>query len=484
MSSWFFGKTLPARHANQRQEGARAALIVLSCINLLNFADRYVPSSVKSLLKRDLHLTDTQTSLPSTGMVLVYMCTAVVFGWIADRRLVDRRVLLASGVAFWSLATALAGVAHVFPELLIFRSLVGVGEAAFMTTAAPMLADFYPIADRNLVFMIFGLCGPLGGALGFVIGAVVGPMYGWRVAFFVCGIPGLVVSLLILTLNDPSRGINDPTSMKEGLDLQRRKSALADVVDIFRVPHWRVAVMGMIAVTFTVGGLADWYDAFLLRMVPGTTVGRVGLALGACTMLGGLVGAPVGARVAQSLSPRWQNAYLRVPALFMIPAAVLIGLCVNITSSQSLCYLFCLLSWIFFWAHMAPLNVITCNSMPVHLRSRSGGLQVFLTHVLGDVISPPIIGAISDSTGSLQLGMQLCWIMPCVAILAWGIGSFLLPDLPQAADDASPKAGDAGAASPSLRSLFFGTESAAEDLPESSLVSGKKADLIYGTNGA
>lgn len=449
-----FGKSLPARHGNLRQEGARAALITLSCINLLNFADRYVLGAVKSPLKKDLHLTDAQTSLPMTGMLIVYMLSALVFGWIADMRIIDRRVMLASGVAFWSLATALAGFAQNFAQLLVFRSLIGVGEAAFTTIVLPLLADFYPIADRNMAFMVFGLTGPLGGALGFAAGAVFGSMFSWRAAFFVCGVPGLVIASLILTLNDPSPGINDPSEMKEGVEHLNggapegerrrswvaRQSAFADVRDIFAVPHWCIAVIGMVAATFTIGGLSDWYATYLLRNVKGTSMGKAGLVLSACTMLGGVGGTFLGSEVSQALNRRLHNAYLLVPALFMIPTAIFLFLCVNVTISQYLCYLFAISAWIFFFTYTAPLNCVQYNSMPVHLRARAGAISVLLMHVLGDVISPPIIGAISDATGSLKLGMQLCWIMPVVAGLAWGIGSVVLKPLPEASNDASPKA--------------------------------------------
>ena len=141
-----WGKTLPRSRVPQRQEGARRALLVLTLINLLNFADRYVPSSVKELLKEDLDLTDTETALPTTGMVLVYMVSSVFFGVLNDRGVIDRRALLAAGVAFWSLATALAGLAQDLPTLVLFRSLVGVGEAAYGNTNARSCSKGLPPA--------------------------------------------------------------------------------------------------------------------------------------------------------------------------------------------------------------------------------------------------------------------------------------------------------------------------------------------------
>ena len=256
-----FGKTLP-RRGPCRQEGARAALLALTAINLLNFADRYVASSVKELIKADLGLTDTETALPASGMVLVYMVSAVCFGLLNDREAFDRRALLAGGVAFWSLATAAAALAQDLGTLVALRSLVGVGEAAYGTIAPAYLADFYPPRERNVVFGVFYLAIPVGGALGFGVGAVVGEALGWRTAFMVggemhesstsslllapdrsvlivawgghdatsfhhawfqvCGLPGLLAAGAVLRLNDPPRGENDPTPADHhtGIELQ------------------------------------------------------------------------------------------------------------------------------------------------------------------------------------------------------------------------------------------------------------------------
>lgn len=143
------------------------------------------------------------------GMVLVFSVFAVLFGWAGDYQVGDRRVILCAAIAFWSVATALAGLSDDLATLVFFRSLVGVGEAAYGTIAPPLLSDFYILCERQVVYGVYYLAVPVGAALGFIIGAVVGSEAGWRVAFFVCGVPGVVVALSVLRLNDPVRGIND-----------------------------------------------------------------------------------------------------------------------------------------------------------------------------------------------------------------------------------------------------------------------------------
>lgn len=103
-------------------------------------------------------------------MVIVYMFFAVFFGVLSDKQIVDRRYILFFAVAFWSIATSLAGLSHNLVSLVLIRSLVGVGEAAYGTIAPPLLSDFYPPIDRNVMYGVYYLAIPLGGALGFGIG--------------------------------------------------------------------------------------------------------------------------------------------------------------------------------------------------------------------------------------------------------------------------------------------------------------------------
>jgi MFS family permease len=156
--------------------GTIFALVILTSMNMLNYVDRWVPSAVKSLFKKDLDLTDAETSWPLTAFVLVYMIASPIFGALAETK--NRRVLIAVGVAAWSLATAAAGLATGFWSLLAARALVGIGEAAYATLAPSLLADFFPPERRNRVFTVFYVAIPVGSALGFAVGGALGAAYG------------------------------------------------------------------------------------------------------------------------------------------------------------------------------------------------------------------------------------------------------------------------------------------------------------------
>lgn len=441
-----WGRSLPPTHPHQRQEGARAALVTLSLVNLMNYCDRYVPNAVKELLKDELHLTDFETSLPTAAMLIVYMVFAIIFGQLADKQVIDRRALLTAAIIFWSLATGLAGLSQDLGQLVFFRSLVGVGEAAYTTIVPAMIADFYPPRDRNKAYLVFYMAAPVGGALGFMAGAGVGAAFGWRWAFVVCGVPGILLASLIPTLNDPVRGIND--QQKDDSDTEassltssgNRASFFTDAMEIFSNMHWMLGTLGLAANSFAIGGFAEWYATLVVR-VGGGDLGITGLVLGAASVVGGIGGSILGAKTAELWEAHVKSAYFMIPAAFTVPGALLAAAAVNFVQNLAIAYTLVVPAQLFFFTQTAPVSTATINVIPVHLRARSSGIQIFAVHVLGDIISPPVIGVISDATGSLLLGMQLAWMFILVAGFYWWLAATILDPLPvlgtsgKAADD-------------------------------------------------
>mmetsp|Transcript_26164 Transcript_26164/g.80378 ORF Transcript_26164/g.80378 Transcript_26164/m.80378 type:complete len:209 (+) Transcript_26164:62-688(+) len=181
------------------------------------------------------------------------------------------------------------------------------------------------------------------------------------------------------------------------------------------------------------------------------------------TMLGGICGTFLGGHAAEQFAPRWRSAHFLVPALFMLPSAAFCFLGVNVKAGPSITiFAFVLPMFVCFFTHSGPIYTAMVNCTPVHLRSRAMGLSIFSAHVLGDVISPPIVGAVSDATGSLRTAMQILWIAVLISALSWGLGYLLLSPLPQSADD---KGKDRPRAA-TLGSLLCGREEAEEDAEE------------------
>src|SRR3982074_404376 len=190
-------------------------LAVLSFINLFSYLDRYVVSAlIESLKHSDLGLSDANLGSLMSGFLVVYTLTAPVFGALGDRR--SRPRLIAFGVACWSFATALSGFAGSYLTLLAARASVGVGEAAYVTIAPTLLSDYFPVRQRGRVMAIFFCAIPVGSALGYVVGGLVDKHFGWRAAFFVAGVSGLLLGALCFMLRDPPRGSQDAGAAQAG----------------------------------------------------------------------------------------------------------------------------------------------------------------------------------------------------------------------------------------------------------------------------
>ncbi len=394
-------------------------MVVLTAMNLLNYIDRYVASAVKDLFKKDLGFTDLQTSVPFTGFVIVYMLTSPLFSSLSERW--SRKRLIAAGVALWSLATAGAALATGFATFLFARSLVGVGEAAYATISPTLISDYYPAERRNRLLTFFYVAIPVGAALGFTIGGIVGHAYGWRAAFLVCGLPGLLAAGLVLLIREPKRGAFDAAPM--GV-LPTWPVALRH---LRATSPYLFAVAGYVAVTWAGGGMAEWFPTFLSRF-RGMNIAEAGSITGTATVVGGLAGTLCGGLLADWLKRKTKSPYLALSCLSMIPAAGFAILALT-AGNRMVIGAAILLAQFFLWFYNGPINAIIVNSVPAEMRARAVSMSILSIHLLGDAISPSIIGAISDRTHSLMNGMALIPVMLLLGAAIWGAGWRKLPDL-------------------------------------------------------
>ncbi len=202
--------------SDQPLPGARSALALLLAINLFNYIDRQVLSSVLPRLQLDgtiIHPNDPDAQfklgLLTSAFMVSYMLFAPVFGWLDGRR-VRRWVILGVGVTVWSLASGFSGFATGYAMLLATRCLVGIGEAAYGPVASAMLADAYPLRQRGAVMALFNMAIPIGSALGFAIGGVIATITGdWRPAFWFT-FSGLILGVLCFMRKELPRRPQSP----------------------------------------------------------------------------------------------------------------------------------------------------------------------------------------------------------------------------------------------------------------------------------
>ena len=418
---------------------AFAGLFALTAINLLNFADRYVVGGVQELIKHDTtfqggmrdaagHLTDTSLGALTTAFIVVYMLASPITGMLGDR--VPRKFLIAGGVFIWSLATIASGLAESYSTLLVARAFIGIGEAGYATVAPSLISDLFQKDWRGKALGIFYSVMPLGAAAGFGIGATVGVHYGWRHAFFVAGIPGIALALFSLFLSEPVRGCNDAPS-ERGPALSVKESWLA----LARNPVYLCNTIGQTLMTFAVGGLANWMPSFMSRNV-GIPPDKAGQYFGALTALAGISGTLIGTWLGEVYAPKRRHGYFFISGLGLVIAVPCIltmaaGLGQAVTLTATFCALF------FILLNTAPLGTSLVNSVPATMRATATSANILAIHLLGDAISPPIIGAISDGTGSLAVavGANAIPVLLGGLVLLWGARS--LKD-PSQLDDGAP----------------------------------------------
>ena len=398
--------------------GAAAALAILTLINLFNYLDRYVVASlVESLKKSDLHLSDTQAGSLMTGFVIVYMLTSPIFGTLGDRR--GRPRLLALGVGIWSVATALGGLARSFFGLFAARATVGIGEAAYGTIAPALLADSFSKEKRGRVFAIFFAAIPIGSAAGYALGGLVDQRFGWRAAFTIAGLPGLALALLCLGLKDPPRG------GQEGIDEKGEGSrpglpapgegVRASYERLWRNRPYRLTVLGYAAYTFALGGMAFWAPAFLER-IRGMSKSDATVQFGVIVVVTGLVGTFAGGWAGDYFLRRSKHAYLLVSGWATLAAAPT-ALVAFLSKERAVYMSAIVVTELLLFVSTGPINSAIVNVVAPTERARAVALSILGIHLLGDVPSPPLIGALSDAT---SLGTAFL-VFPAVIALGGAI---------------------------------------------------------------
>jgi predicted MFS family arabinose efflux permease len=407
--------TLP-QPLRSRVSPALGTLALLIGLNLLNYIDRYILPGAQPLIQREFHSTDQQMGALTTALFAFYTLTAPMTGWLGDR--FRRKPLIIAGAVLWSVATLGTAWVHDYWTLFIRHALVGVGEATFGIFAPAVLSDFYPERDRNRILSIFYVAIPVGAALGYVAGGELGTRWGWRAPFFICAIPGLAVAALYGWIGrEPERGSSDHV---------RATADRATVLGLFRNPAFLTATFGLATLTFAMGGISTWVPTFLNRIggLPLTGADRV---VGTITVVDGIAGTLVGGWLAQ----RWLRTNFRALYLLSFWSVALTLPCGALVffgpRGWAIPALFA--AEFFLFLNTGPLNAAIVNSVSAPVRATAISFNLLCIHLFGDLFSPQIIGAISDHTRSLRIGLGATLIFLIISGVILRMGARFAPPL-------------------------------------------------------
>ncbi|GAB4040206.1 MFS transporter [Spirosoma gilvum] len=396
-------------------------LMMLTLVYVFNFVDRQLLVILQESIKRDLNLSDTQLGLLSGfTFALFYVTLGIPIARFADKT--NRRNTVAVSLAIWSIMTACSGLVRNFIQLLLARIGVGIGEAGGSPPAHAMISDYFPPEKRSTALSIYSTGIYFGILVGFLMGGYLNQHLGWRTAFYVVGIPGVIFSLLFyITVKEPRRGATDieRTSAIESPSLRevvKRLYATKTFVYLAFATGLHV---------FCIYGLNNWAPSFLARL-HGMKNAEIGALLGPIFGIGGALGSFAGGLLTDRFGKTDKRRYLTIPAYAIIASipcaagAVFLQntafaiVCLGLTASLQSMYL-------------GPSIAVSHSLVPASMRSLTSAILFFALNFIGLGFGPLVVGMLSDSLIPSLGTESLRWAMSIIIPISFGsVALFLI----------------------------------------------------------
>jgi len=363
-------------------------LVMLTLVYTFNFIDRQILVILQEPIKADLGLSDAQLGLlTGFSFALVYVTAGIPIAWLADRA--NRRNIVAASLAFWSLMTALSGLVQNFGQLLAARLGVGVGEAGGSPPSHSMISDYFPPSSRGTALSFYSMGIYIGVLFGFAAGGWIAENFGWRNAFFVIGIPGILYALAVLWIvKEPQRGRFDPAGAPPQSSLSETLAGLRR-----RPTFWYLSV-GCAFTAFISYGNGNFMPSFLMRN-HGMSLAEVGAILGLISGLSGATGTFLGGFLADRLATRDIRWYIWIPIFgglsAMIPAYyTLFG------DNTTLIVAAMIPSQILSALYLGPCIATCHNLVSPGMRAMASAILFFVLNLIGLGLGPLTVGVLSD----------------------------------------------------------------------------------------
>ena len=394
-----------------KQGAARAAsgaLLLLLAINLFNYMDRYVLAAVEPDIRATFFSPNDPNAMRNSGLLgdaffVTYMISAPLLGFLADR--LSRWVIVGVTVILWSLATGGSGLATSFGILFATRICVGIGEGGYGPAAPTILSDLFPLERRGRIMAMFCAAIPVGSALGYVLGGQIGSHFGWRWAFYVLVVPGLLLGLACFSQRDPRVSAHH-------LVQKSSTRRLNDYLKLFKTRSYLINCAAQTLMTFAAGGLAYWISAYLNFRNQDPATART--IFGLVTVVAGLSSTLVGGSLADKLRPRFPGSDFWVSGIGMLIAAPVFV--VSLYLPFPVAWIGMFLAIFFLFLNTGPSNTALANvSLPI-VRATAFAVNIFVIHILGDVQAFWMLGYIGD-----HWNIRIAFVFVSGIILASGL---------------------------------------------------------------
>jgi len=370
------------------RSGPHFALSVLTAINAVNFYDRQVLGALAEPIRKEFHLDDRALGTLTTAFTLVYALIGLPLGRLSDTA--PRKIVLAAGVAAWSLLTAATAAARSYWQLFALRIGVGLGEASCAPAATALLGDIFPAKKRGRALSAFMVGLPLGLGLSYFISGRVAQDYGWRAAFFVAGVPGIALSFLVLLLREPARGASEAS----GSTLTPADGGSSYWRILSRPTFLWIIASGAIH-NFNMYAIGSFLNPYLVR-VHGLELDGAGDAA-MIVSLCGIPGLFLGGLAADAASRRGPSGRLIIGAAASLGAAPLAywALGTSPGGSHAFTWLFgaaCGLTYVYYSSVYATIQDV----VEPKIRGTAMAVYFFAMYVFGAAFGPLATGVLSD----------------------------------------------------------------------------------------
>ena len=400
------------------------ALGLLTTVYVLNFVDRQILTILQEPIKEELNLSDSQLGLlTGFSFALFYVVMGFPIARWADRGV--RRNIIGLAVGFWSVMTALCGMAQTYSYLLAARVGVGVGEAGCSPSAHSMISDVFPPSKRATALATYNVGINIGVLLGFLLGGWLQEIYGWRIAFFAVAAPGIVLALIVkYTLAAPLRGYSEISSYNAEVS---EPANLKEVLfQLLTKPTFRHLCMACALVAFAGYGMTNWLPSFLIRSY-GMATGPIGTWLALIVGVGGGLGTFFSGYFSDRLGSKDCRWYVWISLLgFGISLPLIFAML--FVDNAVLSLIFFIIPGALQSIYLAPLIAVTHSLVESRMRAQASAVVFLILNLIGLGLGPLLIGILSDilapsfGTNSLRYSMMIL----ISTALGWGLIHFML----------------------------------------------------------
>lgn len=389
------------------------ALGLLTVVYTFNFIDRQLLAILQESIKAELLLSDAQLGLlTGFAFALFYVTAGIPIARWADNS--NRRNIVAWAIGIWSFMTAISGTVQNYSQLLMARIGVGIGEAGGSPPAHSIISDIFPPSSRAGALSFYSTGVNIGVLFGFLAGGWLNEFFGWRVAFVVVGLPGIIIALLVrYTLREPIRGLADQRVAKE------KAEPLSEVLGLlWSRLSFRHMAMGAATNAFAVYSLNSWSASFFIRSY-GLSSGEVGTWMALILGLGGALGLLAGGFLAQRLAAGDQRWYNWIPAWAAVISAPL-AWCTFYVESMTLSLLLFIVPGCLATVYLGNTLAMVHGLVGLRMRALASAILFFVLNLIGLGLGPFSVGLVSDhlepTLANESLRHALLYLVPIASV--------------------------------------------------------------------